>query len=117
MPRYIYKAQKGIDLYVEWSTVVDNWCRIGTRSDFINEGEAAERMDRVDKTGTSCRGYNHDGDGFTEGDWDDKGFVVANMRTRPGFGWLPRERLIDYLRHLRDEDIESAEALLDEREL
>lgn len=113
MPRYIIKPHKGIDLYAEWSTVVDNVCRIGSRSDFLNEGEPAERMDRADATGTSVLGFDHEGDGFTEYGWDDEKFIVAKVREPYGMGWLPRERLLEYVRAYQDDDAERAEALLE----
>lgn len=71
------------DLYVEWSTVVDDVITWGTRSELKDVGIDVERLDRAEKYGSS----SHIG----AGQWDSDGLVVAQR------GWLPRGRLGAYL--------------------
>lgn len=55
MPRFIIKVVPDVDFYVEWSTVVDNWTKAGTREEFISQwGEDPARLDRADETGSSA---------------------------------------------------------------
>ena len=62
MPSYIVKPRPDRDLYVMWSTVVDNLTGVGTRSEFEADYRhdprmvAAERFDRADTNGTSATG-------------------------------------------------------------
>lgn len=101
MPSYIVKPDPELDLYVRWSTIVDNLTAVGTRKQFDNQYKKdllngidsewkPERFDRADLTGTSA----------FHGDfgWDGGGAVVHNMSVREDrhFGWLPREKFTQY---------------------
>jgi hypothetical protein len=71
MPAFILKVRTDRDLYVQWSTVVDNVVRVGTRAEFLEHLAAAEpwasdvwstdllhcpeaRLGRADDYGTSA---------------------------------------------------------------
>ena len=109
MPRFILKTATDSDLYVEWSTVVDNLVAVGDREWFISEGNDPERLDRADKTGTSCKGFEREGDGYAFGAYDDNGFILHNMETRQGFRWLPRKNLHAYAEAVMRGDMDVAE--------
>lgn len=98
MGRLIVKADKDLDLYIEWSTIVDAPTFIGTRQetlDYLLKGdrhgiptreEVAQRLTRTDLNGSSdmsCR----------DGWWDDAGFIPG---TPKGQRWLKRGRLAAY---------------------
>jgi len=74
MPQYILKADRDRDLYVVWSTVVDNAVWAGTRAELEAEPDydtSADRMARVEVTGTSAR------DGT--GSWSEPTLWVCNL--------------------------------------
>ena len=100
MPRYIMKVSKdpNIDLYVEWSSIVDAPVAWGRAQDL---GLSGERKRRCDQSGTSMY------DGY--GGWESKGMVVTNMGTKPGFYWLERDNLEKFIRMLTDGDPENKE--------
>lgn len=100
MPRYIMKVSKdpNIDLYVEWSTVVDAPVAWGRAQDL---GLSGERKRRTDQHGTSMY------DGY--GGWDSNGMIVHNLGTKGGFYWLKRENLEQFIRMLSDGNPEDAE--------
>lgn len=101
MPSFIVKPDPAVDLYCEWSTVVDNLTSVGTRTDY-----PPDRLARADATGTSA----HD---FSEYGWDDKKFIVTNTeRSDAGFFWLNRTDLLAYARAMAADDTATAEALL-----
>lgn len=110
MPSWIVKPSPDHDLYVEWSSVVDNAVAIGTREEMIVGGVAVERLDRAGRTGTSCKGFEREGDGFQPGGWDDKGFILTNMETRQGFRWLPRANLLRFVQAMYVGDTDTAES-------
>jgi hypothetical protein len=117
VPSFILKVDREQDLYVEWSTVVDNACRAGTRAEMLealqreeprgytaNPGNAPEdRMRRADETGTSAL-WPSSNDPF--GGWNDQ-YLMVEQR-----GLLPRERLSAYLDAHFDGDQVAAHALL-----
>lgn len=105
MGSYIIKAAPDLDVYMEWSTVVEAPTFIGSRTAILThlhhiasrgrrEGDSPEdRVRRADDTGTSalpnpklpsCAEP-------LEGAWDDAGFIVEQR------GWLPRARLATFL--------------------
>jgi hypothetical protein len=100
MPSYILKPRPDVDLYVEWSTVVDGPTFTGTRAEMLNmlvyeafaqaRVDANERLDRADEKGTSA----HFGGLF--------GGMMCNwtpdgQEELEGRYWLPREKLYEYL--------------------
>ena len=115
MPRYILKCDRDTDLYVEWSTVVDNVTRVGTREQCIHDGIEAERLARADKTGTSVVRFWTEGDGYHEGSFEDEHLLVRNCQTIDDHGGmlLPRDRLLDYARLVYANDMAGAEVLLE----
>jgi hypothetical protein len=109
MPSYILKCARDSDLYVLWSTIAANVTDIGTREELVSD-YGADRVERADRTGTSCKGFAAEGDGYYFGAWTDEGFILHNMETQPGFRYLPRENLKDYARALLDGDYKRAES-------
>lgn len=111
MPTYVLKAQQNDDLYVGWSTVVDNlvWIAKGRAAAMQERDVDAERLDRADQYGTSCMELLP---GWRDGAFDDRGFVVTNMyhREEP-FVWLNRADLGEYARRYLADDVAGAEAL------
>lgn len=102
MPRYIVKAAPDIDLYVEWSTVVDNFIWSGTREELVKYGQFSgwrlnieERIARADATGTSAMW--EDWEGSQEGSWEDERFLVTNVENMDGYFWLNRDDLAAYV--------------------
>lgn len=107
MPRYILKCDPDIDYYVDWSTVVDNICYSGNRQFFLSRGEPEDRLERADKTGTSCIP-----DEFGSCcPWEDEYLIVNNCRTVSGFRLLPRRNLFEYAQRYANDDIAGAESL------
>jgi len=109
MARFILKTATDSDLYVEWSTIVDNLVAVGDREWFKSQGIDAERLDRADKTGTSCKGFEREGDGYAFGSFADNGMILCNMQTRRGFRWLPRKNLHAYAEAVMRGDMDVAE--------
>lgn len=95
MSNLILKPDPDSDLYVVWGTIPGGPTAWGTRvkitqdlaeAGYGNNG-TAERFERADRTGTS-----------RWSDTDFTGMVVhspAGVDGRPG--WIPRERMIDWL--------------------
>lgn len=55
MPSYVVKPKPDDDFYVYWSTIVEGPTNFGPHSAMIQDPEiTAERLDRADRTGTSC---------------------------------------------------------------
>lgn len=108
MGRYIMKADKDHDLYVEWSTVVDAPVGWGPAASFssLDVGRKA----RCDETGTSM----HDPQW---GGWEDDGMIVHNLGNRHGFYWLERDKLYAFMSALggyaEAEDPDHQQAALD----
>ncbi|MFB7858723.1 hypothetical protein [Rhodococcus qingshengii] len=72
----IIKVSKNRDLYMKWSSVVDNCTFIGTRQELLDNGEATpEDIDLADRTGTSART-------LSEGGWESRGMLVMETETR-----------------------------------
>jgi hypothetical protein len=113
MPSYVLKADPTRDLYVEWSTIVDDATFVGTRDEMltylrserpsggIHAPEA--RLHRAGETGTSCMwkvaGYPR------LGAWDDPRLLVAQ------YGYLRRSDLALYAMLVDNE--QAARALLE----
>jgi hypothetical protein len=101
MPSYIVKPDPDVDLYVRWSTIVDNVTALGTRAQFdhgykkdllngIDSDWKPERFERADQTGTSA----FDGDYG----WNDRWIMVHNLSVREDrhSGMLSRENFLKY---------------------
>lgn len=114
MGRYLMKCAPDRDLYVEWSSVVDNAVWVGTRSEALRLPQTdPERLDRTDQTGTSTlwetEGYPR------EGSWDDASIHVSNTERRDDgviSYALSRSDLTAYAQALAENDTVRAEALL-----
>lgn len=101
MGRYIIKAAKDRDLYMEWSTIVDGPTFIGNRAEtldylieeFGRTGQPEARLERADDVGTSAlRDPRSPNWAYPlDGAWEDTGFIVEQR------GWLPRERFAEFL--------------------
>lgn len=82
MPRFILKTAPQVDLYVEWSTIVDDATWVGTRAEALRQFDRP-RIDRADQTGTSeLQGRL--------GAWDDEALIVQQR------GLLDRDKLSEY---------------------
>jgi hypothetical protein len=118
MPRLIIKCDRDEDLYVEWSTMVDNAIAVGDRAETLaalvadwdrehpqcvpKPGYGPEdRLKRADELGSTAMPE------WGEGHWDDKGFIGEQR------GWLPRTSLLAYARALLADDQGAADALLE----
>jgi hypothetical protein len=114
MPAYLMKCEPDRDLYVEWSTVVDNLTWVGSRAEALRLGQTdEERVARTDRTGTSTlwrvEGYPQ------EGSWDDPTILVCNTERRDEgvySYWLNRSDLTAFAEALAVDDVARAEALL-----
>ena len=100
MPRYLMKVAPDQDLYVEWSTVVDNITWAGTREELLVfarserwKGDVEERIARTDREGTSAMFFDEPPQ---EGSWDDAQLLVTNDSERDGYFWLDRADLAAY---------------------
>jgi hypothetical protein len=95
MPRYIVKLTHGAqDYYLEWSTVVDAPVTYGMpleefreyyRDEYgrVGEEDLAQRLARVEATGTSCRYPDSTADSVVEGN-----------RAGPGETCLSKQEII-----------------------
>lgn len=113
MGRYIIKPHKDLDLYIEWSTVVDAPLFVGSRveiTEYLTGGIghdahtpslALERLDRADERGSSMLDP-------TGCDWDSVGLIPCTHR---GQRWLRRGRLGAYCLLVMEDDPEGAYAL------
>lgn len=107
MPSLIVKPETHLDYYVVWSSVVDNATLAGTRAilqsttphSYGDAFFADERFDRADQYGSSA---HPDGEMAGELWWDYKGVIVGNDPRRPGQWWLPRNKMLAYV---RDDDL------------
>lgn len=98
MGRSIIKAHQDLDLYIEWSSIVDAPTFVGSRVEmfaYLVRGdrhgrptgeEVEERLARTDKNGSSMMDTR-------SGYWDDEGEIPA---TDKGQRWLRRDRLGAY---------------------
>lgn len=100
----VLKASPEINLFGEWSTVVDGFVSIGTRADMIAKGIAPDRLDRAHQTGTSALDY-------PLGGYHATGLLVLDGGACSGF--LPRQRLAAYMLLLDESEDEAARRLLD----
>lgn len=101
MGRYIIKAARDRDLYMEWSEHVDAPTFIGNRAETLAYLNVTSRMTdgpegrlrRADEVGTSALrdplspNWAHP----LTGEWSDTGFIVQQR------GWLPRDRFSAFL--------------------
>lgn len=116
MPEYIIKPNRDIDLYVGWSTVVDNvtWIAEGeevrnTPDSSIQGADWSLRVDRADANGSS--------DYINYGWWNRSDFLVHNLRSgriERGCGLLRRDHMLLYAILLLSNNVEAAEMLVDE---
>jgi len=118
--RFIFKTDQSTDLYVEWSDVVDAPTFVGSREDllrylertgpssFITREPNAQRLMRVDETGTSMlRAINGKDREPLDGSWDDTGLVYKQI------GWLRRHQFTEFFTLFMNEGETVATQLLD----
>ena len=117
MPKFVMKVDKDRDLYVEWSTVVDNWTFAGDRDEMLEHLQMAEprgytadpgnrpedRLQRADDNGTSALFPRS---GPFDGAWDDNVLMIEQR------GLLAREDLGRYLDTWDSSGEDAAYALL-----
>lgn len=111
MPRLVLKAAPDRDLYIEWSTVVEQAVAIGTREQMAaylagnadSADSVEERLRRCDETGTSAMWSPQPP---LEGAWDDTGLIVEQT------GVLRRSDMAAYADALLADDRQAAFALL-----
>ena len=101
MPTYLIKAEPDGDLFIEWSTVVDNAVSYGTREDYLSLGFDPERIDRAEQFGTSAL-WPQDAEPRKRFlGWDAESVLVHNDGPEP---FLIRRE--DVGAYVRDEDVE-----------
>lgn len=98
MGRIIVKADKNLDLYVEWSTIADGPTCVGSRKEMFHHlskgdrhgvptaAEVEKRLTVADLKGSSMID-------MPEGYWEDEGFIP---QTHQGQRWLRRSRFGAY---------------------
>lgn len=101
MGRYVIKASRDRDLYVEWSEEVDAPTFIGNRVEMLDHltcehGQPftqLERVRRADEVGTSAQRdpLSPNWAYPLTGEWSDTGLIVQQR------GWLPRDRFAQFL--------------------
>jgi len=103
MPSYIVKADPDVDLYIEWSTIVDAPISWGTAEEL---NLAPERKERADRTGTSS---HH---GFES--WDDGDMIISELGHCTGQYLLPRKDLLAFITELTEftEDVDGQQLVL-----
>lgn len=114
MGKCILKAAPDRDLYLIWSTVVDNAIWVGDRAELVehlreDHGDSyynEKRIDRADQFGSSMLDY-----GF--GRWADEHLPVGEGSPDDGWYHLRRDRLAAYAEALLADDEASAVALLE----
>lgn len=81
MPRFIIKPKPDEDFYVEWSTIVDDWTKAGTREEMLEDFEE-ERLERADKNGSSAypRLFHWDTEEFSLGQYPSQGHFAHVKR-------------------------------------
>jgi hypothetical protein len=117
MPAYILKIHPDRDLYVEWSTIVDNAIRWGTRAEFLDHLAKVQpdllddpwhcpeaRLARADAHGTSALSNIEDRHP-PRGGWDSS--LMVEQR-----GTLRRDDLEAYVAAMEAGDPDKAYALL-----
>lgn len=104
MPRHIIKPDPNVDLYVEWSSVVDAPTAWGT-AEYLKL--SPERKERADRTGTSSM------QGFD--DWEDGSIIVSEMGHCSGQYLLPRKDLLAFINELPEaaEDRDAQQVILE----
>lgn len=117
MPHFVMKVDREQDLYVEWSTVVDDILYIGTRAWMLEhltneipagytpqQGNSPEdRLARADEVGTTAKWYEPPP---YNGAYDDTGMIVQQL------GFLARGDLGKYVAAHLAGDVVAAHALL-----
>lgn len=102
MGNLIIKVSKNEDLYVEWSTITDNWVRCGTRDEMEAYGISEDRLKRADTKGTSYMV----GKLFS---WEDEYFQVKNLPlelSSVGTWNLPRKNLLKFIDITENESVD-----------
>jgi hypothetical protein len=79
----VLKAAPDEDLYVVWSSSVDNATFVGTRAELLAGGCAPSRLARADRYGTSSRMRTGDSDASRYLGWDSLDLVVHNQPEVP----------------------------------
>lgn len=115
MGEFVIKANPKDDLYVIWSTVVDDVTWIGTRAQVVEHlttefgvrFNAEEHAARADENGSSVQWSR-------TGFWDDEAIWVMGTRPEDSVEHyeLPRVNLTAYAHALLIDDIPAAQALL-----
>ena len=111
----IIKVAPDEDLYMVWSSNVDNCTHLGTRKQITKylrkehgrsyENEITGMFERADESGTSDRIFRHGG-------WDDEEVIVHNLRHLDrGCGMLAREHFSAYANLILHDEEAAAEAL------
>lgn len=108
MKHTIIKVDLDADLFMVWSSGVDNAVYIGSRgqveeawADLGNKSEVGPLLDLAEKTGTS-HPRGHFG-------WTDNGAVVHNGPE----GWLPRNNFRDFAEAMRVDNAAATRALVE----
>ena len=112
MGGFLIKCAKDVDLYMEWSTVVDAPMGVGTREQFKNamntpvrgeywatESQIEARMVKTDELGSS---YD-----LGCGRWDDSGLIYKQE------GILPRKNFLAYAKKLLEDENAEPTGLLE----
>lgn len=105
MGRALIKVRRDEDLYLWFSTIVDNVTMIGTREEFLQEGVTEREMQRADELGSSSY--------MERGTWEAEGLEVQCPEFRePGSYLLPREKFAEYAHLMLEDKDAEAEALM-----
>ena len=116
MGQAIVKAARDRDLYLIWSSEIDNAIWVGLRDGLIEHLRATERQEpgrtaeervaRADRRGTSmldCDWYG----------WDHEALTVGEGSPPDGWYHIRRDRLVEYAGALLADDEAAAVALLE----
>lgn len=111
MGRYIMKADRDRDLYVEWSTIVDAPIGWGTLEEYRQSAEwgtwlTTARLAFLEEHGTTAM-YTYPGQRTQTGAYDDTDILIANMGDGR-FYLLPRANLHEFITAI-DIDADPAE--------
>ena len=96
MPSVVIKPFRDRDEYVVWSTVTESPHGYGNRAEIVDLLRSGIRCNDVVDPEEVARNATHWGSsargGWTEGHWDDDGFIFKQI------GWLPRAHLFEVAR-------------------
>ncbi len=107
----IVKVHPDLDLYMRWSTVVDNATHVATRTEMANylTGELSASNEQAERILTDADQHGSSAYRYRAGHWDDDGFVVNNTPE----GWLPRANFAAYAQAIRHDDAAAMAALVE----